>query len=105
MLVPIGTRVSVDRRDQLYALADNMNITPATLLRNLVDSYLDGGDGHVGGIAGLLRTTHEDTTRALVLVRFLAESVDKESTDVLLEQTDTYLKRRRQKRFRNVSET
>lgn len=91
MLVAVSTKITSEQRDAFFAVADNMNITSSALLRSIIVRYIDGGDAVVGNLAGTIQSNHEDLTRVLVLTRFLAEGVDKETTDVLLERTDAYL--------------
>ena len=94
MLVTLSTKVSVERRDEFHVIAANLNITPAELIRHLIDRYLDGDSAPSGNIYNLIKLTRTDAMRTFVLVRFLAEGIDKEATDVLLQRTDEYLKSR-----------
>ena len=87
MLVTIGTKVSPDRRDQFYALAASLNTSPAALMRDLVDRCIEGDDN----LYGLLKGIGEDLTRILVLARFLAEQVDADVTQDLLNDTEAFL--------------
>lgn len=91
MLVTLSAKLTVEQRDAFTALADNLNVSSSALLRSLVVRYIEGGEAVVGNLASTIQANHEDLTRVLVLTRFLAEGVDKETTDVLLERTDAYL--------------
>ncbi len=88
MSVTLSTKVPIERRDEFTALAYALDTTPSALLRNIINRYIDGESGLQAQISAL-RT---DASRILVLTRFLAEGVDAEATELLLEETDLFLK-------------
>ena len=94
MLVPIATKVPAERRDTFYTAAEHLNTTPAALLRQIVGQFLDSDNAPNSNIFNTVKATHDDVKRVLVLVRYLAESVDLEATEILLERTEAYLKSR-----------
>jgi len=91
MLVPLSTKVTAECRDEFTALAEAQNTNPSALARSLINRYIDGVDNADTNLLPLVQANFEDVTRALVLIRFLAEGVDKDTTDILLERTDAYL--------------
>ncbi|WP_262696020.1 hypothetical protein [Kordiimonas aquimaris] len=91
MLVPLSVKVSTETRDRLTALAEAQNTNPSALARSLINRYFDGVEDADSNLLPLIQANFEDVTRALVLIRFLAEGVDKDTTDILLERTDAYL--------------
>lgn len=91
MLVPLSVKVSAERRDQLVALAEARSTNPSALARTIIDRYVEGAIEAETNLLPLMQANYGDITRALVLVRFIAEGIDKETTDTLLKRTDTYL--------------
>jgi hypothetical protein len=91
MLVTLSAKLTREQRDAFGALADNLNMSSSALLRAITVRYIESGEAAIGGLATTIQTTQEDVTRILVLARFLAEDIDKETTDILLERTETYL--------------
>lgn len=91
MLVPLSIKVSAERRDQLAALAEARSTNPSALARTIIDRYVDGAIETETQLLPLMQASYEDITRALVLVRFVAEKIDKDTTATLLERTDNYL--------------
>lgn len=87
MQVTLTTKLDFEMREEFVALAHAQELSPSALLRMIVTRYIEGD----GNIHTMINALGEDLTRILVLSRFLAEKVDHEATDQLLQDTDTYL--------------
>jgi len=94
MLVPISTRIHEERRNTFFVTAEYLGTNPGALLRQVISLYLDSDSAPTSNIFNTVKATHNDVKRVLVLVRHLAESVDPEATEILLERTEAYLKSR-----------
>jgi len=91
MLVTLSTKLTVEQRDEFLALAHSLDTSPAGLLRNLIERFLETGSGVYQSPDERIIDTSEDVTRSLVLLRFIADHIDASEAQRLMDETDAFL--------------